>query len=205
VRARRCTRWLLRVLRGAARDSDRTRAPFALSRSARRTTDRSMRSILGAASFICASAWVHLAAAAATTAATGTGWSLPARQQAACNVSAPIDELCESFCSNECAFFNATAGEKGTPETVTVYRVTPNHITDMVNKDAGDPNGDLSFFLSRHDLRQECAQDSHAHGNGCFLAGDNVIVQVLNFPPPRPPMFSLISIDHTACSRCETY
>lgn len=98
-------------------------------------------------------------------------------KQAACNISAPIDELCESFCSNKCAFFNATAGETGTPETVTVYRLTPSHITDMVNKDAGDPNGDLSFFLSRHDLRQECAQNSHAHGNGCFLAGNNVIVQ----------------------------
>ena len=99
------------------------------------------------------------------------------KEQAACNISAPIDELCQSFCSNECAFFNATAGETGTPETVTVYRLTPSHITDMVNKDAGDPPGDLSFFLSRHDLRQECAQSTHAHGNGCFLAGDDVVVQ----------------------------
>eukprot|EP01043_Picozoa_sp_COSAG02_P069620 COSAG02_NODE_12003_length_1615_cov_1.432058_2_plen_350_part_01 len=72
------------------------------------------------------------------------------------------------------------------PETVTVYRLTPSHITDMVNKDAGDPNGDLSFFLSRHDLREECAQNSHAHGNGCFLAGDNVIVQVSSLILTRP-------------------
>ncbi len=136
-----------------------------------------MRRSVVAASYvylICASAGVHLAAAA-TSVTASAGRHL--RQQA-CNISAPIDELCESFCSNECAFFNATAGEKGTPETVTVYRLTPSHITDMVNKDAGDPNGDLSFFLSRHDLREECAQNSHAHGNGCFLAGDNVIVQV---------------------------
>ena len=42
---------------------------------------------------------------------------------------------------------------------------------------AGDPRGDLSFFLSRHNLRAECALDPTAHGHGCFLAGQNVIVQ----------------------------
>ena len=101
----------------------------------------------------------------------------PLRQQPACNISADIDSLCASFCADECALYNATGGESGQPETVTVYRLTPAAITDMLNKDAGDPAGDLSFFLSRHNLRQMCAADPHAHGNGCFLAGQDVIVQ----------------------------
>jgi hypothetical protein len=95
----------------------------------------------------------------------------------ACNLTAPAEELCSKFCASECSFFNASLGETGEPQKVVVYRVTPRAITRMTNKDAGDPPGDLSFFLSRHDLRQECAQDPHAHGNGCFLAGDNVFVQ----------------------------
>ena len=67
---------------------------------------------------------------------------------------------------------------EATPTPISaVTRGTPAAITDMLNKDAGDPAGDLSFFLSRHNLRQMCAADPHAHGNGCFLAGQDVIVQ----------------------------
>ena len=147
---------------------------------------------------------------AAVVAAAVLSDASPARAAAAaaaaCNVSASPDSFCADFCSGRCAFFNASAGEAGAPETVTVFRLTPSHITDLPNKDSGDPFGDLSFFLSRHNLRAECTQDPHAHGNGCFLAGQNVFVkyevevdgqwgpyQVKPLPPPPTSPSSLAS------------
>eukprot|EP01050_Picozoa_sp_SAG11_P015790 SAG11_NODE_2087_length_3845_cov_5.794447_1_plen_430_part_00 len=121
----------------------------------------------------------HAAATAAAAAAAALILVSAAQaQQKACNQSAPPAVFCDEFCNSKCSFFNASAGESGRPQTLTVYRLTPSHITDLPNKDSGDPNGDLSFFLSRHNLRAECAVNPHAHGNGCFLAGQDVFVKV---------------------------
>ena len=92
--------------------------------------------------------------------------------QKACDVSRSPAEVCESYCSYECSFFNESAGETGAPANITVFRITPTNVTGIQNKDTGDPSGDITFLLSRKYLAQECARDPTAFG--CFLDGNNI-------------------------------
>ena len=55
-------------------------------------------------------------------------------------------------------------GDKGVPETVTLYRVTPRNVTDLRNKNTGSAAGDLTFRYS-----------AMLGGAGAFLAGDNIV------------------------------
>ena len=77
------------------------------------------------------------AAAAAGPAVCATNGSTPGQ----------IAEVCTRFCSGECAFLNTTAGDTGLPELKTLYRVTPWNVTSIINKDTGDPAGDVFFYL----------------------------------------------------------
>lgn len=89
-----------------------------------------------------------------------------------CDLSKPGDELCADFCNYKCGFYNVSAGEDGTIKTKTLYRITPPNVTGIKNKDTGDAPGDISFWLSKKNLTQQCAQDPTAFG--CFLDGDNL-------------------------------
>ena len=48
----------------------------------------------------------------------------------------PYDQECEDFCRGRCSFFNETLGERGMPENITVYRLTPTNVTGIRNKDS---------------------------------------------------------------------
>ena len=65
-----------------------------------------------------------------------------------------------------------SAGETPTPKNLTIYRLTPRNVTDLVDHDTGDPPGDIGFFLSEKSLHAECLRDPN--NIACFLAGDNV-------------------------------
>jgi hypothetical protein len=64
----------------------------------------------------------------------------------------------------------------GKQENLTVYRLTPHNVTDLVNKDTGDPGGDLGFYLGRLQSLWKCKPPYNAGEKGCFLANDPVIV-----------------------------
>ena len=100
-----------------------------------------------------------------------SSFSLGARHEA-CDISRPGHEVCEDFCTNKCSFYNESLGEKGEPENITVYRITPKNTTGIQNKDTGNAPGDISFYLARKNLTQQCALDPTSFG--CFLDGDNI-------------------------------
>lgn len=102
--------------------------------------------------------------------------------QRACDISQPAAEVCEDFCTSKCSFFNATAGERGHPTNITLYRITPKNVTGIQNKNTGDAPGDVSFFLGRKNITQRCAM--HPASFGCFLDGDNIYGEL---GPPRSP------------------
>jgi hypothetical protein len=85
------------------------------------------------------------------------------------------DEICASFCGGTCSFYNATSDEAPHLENLTLYRVTPRNVTDIANKNTGDPPGDIGFYLSRKSLVVECRDDPT--NQRCFLAGDNIFAQ----------------------------
>ena len=70
----------------------------------------------------------------------------PLVRQAACD--------CAGFCSGHCSLPTPA----GAPETLTLYRLTPRNITDLVNKDTGDAEGDAFFTLDEYDLPMRCSQ-----------------------------------------------
>ena len=81
----------------------------------------------------------------------------PLAKQAACD--------CAGFCSGHCSLPTPA----GAPETLTLYRLTPRNITDLVNKDTGDAEGDAFFTLDEYDLPMRCSQGASTNARGCFL------------------------------------
>lgn len=72
-----------------------------------------------------------------------------AGRQAACDVTKPAQSVCSAFCEGRCAFYNESAGERGAPTKLTVYRLTPTNVTGVKNKNVADASGDVSFLLSK--------------------------------------------------------
>ena len=72
---------------------------------------------------------------------------------------------CDGFCSGHCSLPTAA----GPPSTLTLYRLTPTNITDLVNKDTGNAEGDAFFTLDEYDLPMRCAQGVSTNSRGCFL------------------------------------
>jgi hypothetical protein len=89
-----------------------------------------------------------------------------------CDMSLPSDLVCEAFCTSKCSFYNASQGEDGRPKIIKLYRLTPANVTGIRNKDTGDAPGDVTFYLSKKNLTQQCAQDPTSFG--CFLDGENL-------------------------------
>jgi hypothetical protein len=98
---------------------------------------------------------------------------------AVCNSSASseagITATCKDFCSSDCSFRNASSpapADQGLPLNLTLYRITPQHVLGIANRNTGDPPGDVGFFLSRKTLAAECARDPT--NIRCFLDGINI-------------------------------
>ena len=72
---------------------------------------------------------------------------------------------CDGFCSGKCSLPTAA----GPPATLTLYRLTPRNITDLVNKDTGDAEGDAFFTVNEYDLPMRCSQGVSTNARGCFL------------------------------------
>ena len=72
---------------------------------------------------------------------------------------------CDGFCSGHCSLPTAA----GPPSTLTLYRLTPTNITDLVNKDTGNAEGGAFFTLDEYDLPMRCAQGVSTNSRGCFL------------------------------------
>ena len=62
----------------------------------------------------------------------------------------------------------------GPPATLTLYRLTPSNITDLVNKDTGNAEGDAFFTLDEYDLPMRCSHGVSTNARGCFLDVDDV-------------------------------
>ena len=115
---------------------------------------------------------------AAAAAALSVGRSQPTH--AACNSSrdmstAAVVATCQDFCAGKCSFRNRTSSapaDQGAPLNLTLYRLTPQHVLGIANRNTGDPPGDVGFFLSRKTLAAECAQDPT--NIRCFLNGINI-------------------------------
>ena len=88
--------------------------------------------------------------------------------QPACDLSLPSSVVCEEYCTSRCAFYNGTS-ETGSPQNITLYRITPANVTGVINKNTGDAIGDINFFLERKNMTLECAADPNSWG--CFLDG----------------------------------
>ena len=110
-----------------------------------------MRAVLATAAL-----WPCVAASTAGPSVCSTNGSTPAQ----------IEEVCTRFCSGECAFLNVTAGDTGLPELKTLYRVTPWNVTSIINKDTGDPAGDIFFYLQNKN--QNTAHESFLRTNDIF-------------------------------------
>jgi hypothetical protein len=66
----------------------------------------------------------------------------------------PSCTSCESWCTGHCAF--AGPAPLGQRQNITLYRMTPWNITDLSNKNTGDPAGDLLFNMFERSKALEC-------------------------------------------------
>lgn len=98
--------------------------------------------------------------------AGSAAWAVVARRIAA---AAPACD-CGGFCSGHCSLPTPA----GPPETLTLYRLTPRNITDLVNKDTGNAEGDAFFTLDEYDLPMRCSHGVSTNARGCFLDVDDV-------------------------------
>lgn len=90
----------------------------------------------------------------------------------ACDTSKPSQDVCSDFCNYKCGFYNTSLGEDGHARNITLYRLTPTNVTGLRNKNTGDAPGDVSYYMSKKNLTQECA--SHPTSMGCLLDGQNL-------------------------------
>lgn len=81
-----------------------------------------------------------------------------------------------------CARFRCNATP---PSTLDLYRLTPNNLTDLVNKDTGDVMGDVFFVLNEYDMPFRCANGSGSNARGCFLDVNDGASRPCS-PPPTP-------------------
>ena len=72
---------------------------------------------------------------------------------------------CLDFCESKCDVWS------GEQTNTTIYRLTPGNVTDVVNKDTGDPGGDMGFYLGRLRSLWDCSQKSDPLCSVCGLTG----------------------------------
>ncbi|CAE7242775.1 unnamed protein product [Symbiodinium natans] len=101
------------------------------------------------------------------------GWlGVNAAPLPACDVSRPSKDVCDDFCNYRCSFYNASAGDTGKRENVTLYRLTPLNVTGLRNKNTGDASGDINYWISKKNMSRICAEDPRAHG--CVDASEDL-------------------------------
>jgi hypothetical protein len=75
------------------------------------------------------------------------------------SASDPLCSTCADWCAGTCDSFRrppkTTVNADGT-ETITLYRMTPQNMTDLTDKDTGDARGDLMFTLDEEAIPLQC-------------------------------------------------
>lgn len=97
--------------------------------------------------------------------------------QPPCDVTKSADAMCDDFCNYRCGFYNTSAGDRGRPQNVTVYRLTPTNVTGVGNKNTGDAPGDIGYWLTKKNTTLLCAQ--HPEAFGCLTAGQDLYARVI--------------------------
>ena len=118
---------------------------------------------------------LRLAAAAAAAAAAGAAPAAKPCNNTAPQTDAEVQATCADFCAGKCSFYNKSSelpADQAKPLNLTLYRITPQHVLGIANRNTGDPPGDVGFFLSRKTLAAECAKDPN--NIRCFLNGINI-------------------------------
>lgn len=123
----------------------------------------------------------RVAAAVALVAAVA-----PAAAAAAASAALPLCASCASWCAGECAFAGPpivdTVSGRPTPnprtrQNITVYRMTAATVTDLDNKNTGNPAGDLVFNMDERAIPIVCR---HEEKNGPDCTGTNTHSWLLN-------------------------
>jgi hypothetical protein len=90
---------------------------------------------------------------------------------------------CAAWCAGTCDSFPRPPGvvvNAGSTESVTVFRMTPRNLTDLLDKNTGDALGDIMFTLYEDTVPMRCAQDPsskacpQAGGNGTNRTGEQI-------------------------------
>lgn len=104
---------------------------------------------------------------------SGTGPPLETRAAAL-----PLCTSCEAWCAGECAFAGPADYETGAPnsrlrQNLTLYRMTPSTVTDLDNKNTGDPPGDLVFNMDERAIPMACRHVPPGRNAGPDCEGNN--------------------------------
>eukprot|EP00041_Stephanoeca_diplocostata_P023660 m.586512 g.586512 ORF g.586512 m.586512 type:complete len:322 (-) comp22345_c1_seq1:200-1165(-) len=78
---------------------------------------------------------------------------------------------CKGFCAGFCPY-RSNISQIGT-QNMTVYRMTPYNVTDLVDHNSGDAAGDMGFFLERYLAGNNCTPPYNTHN--CFLEDHTVV------------------------------
>jgi hypothetical protein len=105
---------------------------------------------------------------------SGTQLSL----EAAGPTALPLCTSCEAWCAGECAFAGPADYETGAPnlrlrQNLTLYRMTPSTVTDLDNKNTGDPPGDLVFNMDERAIPMTCRHVPPGSNGGPDCEGNN--------------------------------
>jgi hypothetical protein len=88
----------------------------------------------------------------------------------------PLCESCASWCAGECSFPGPE--DSGVPnsrlrQNITLYRMTPSTVTDLDNKNTGDPPGDLVFNMDERAIPMTCRHVPPGKSGGPDCDGNN--------------------------------
>jgi hypothetical protein len=75
-----------------------------------------------------------------------------------CDTSLDPSKACDDFCNYRCGLYNASE-DSGAPQNITIYRITPPNTTGTINKNTGDPRGDVGFVQMRRQEIKACAKN----------------------------------------------
>lgn len=119
-----------------------------------------------------------LAAQALRVAVGAPDGSLSRRGTQAAPSPLPLCTSCEAWCAGECAFAGPADYATGAPnsrlrQNLTLYRMTPSTVTDLDNKNTGDPPGDLVFNMDERAIPMTCRHVPAGKNGGPDCEGNN--------------------------------
>ena len=90
----------------------------------------------------------------------------------------PLCTSCEEWCAGQCAFAGPADYATGAPnsrlrQNLTLYRMTPSTVTDLDNKNTGDPPGDLVFNMDERAIPMTCRHVPPGSNGGPDCEGNN--------------------------------